>query len=34
VKIGELVTGLDWPEYPKMPGHKDKVAQPPRMQKA
>lgn len=33
VKIAELVTGLDWPDYPKMPGHKDPVAQPPRMQR-
>jgi hypothetical protein len=34
VKIGELIAGLDWPDYPKMPGHKDRVAQPPRMQRA
>nr|WP_294814995.1 Gfo/Idh/MocA family oxidoreductase [uncultured Sphingomonas sp.] len=34
VKIGELVTGLDWPDYPRMPGHKDPVAMPPRMQRA
>ena len=34
VKIADLVTGLDWPDYPKMPGHKDRVTQPPRMQKA
>jgi hypothetical protein len=34
VKIGELVNGLEWPDYPKMPGHKDPVAQPPRMQRA
>ena len=34
VKIAELVTGLDWPDYPKMPGHKDPVTQPPRIVRA
>ena len=30
VKIADLVTGLDWPDYPKMPGHKDPVPMPRR----
>ncbi|MDV3456952.1 Gfo/Idh/MocA family oxidoreductase [Sphingomonas sp. HF-S4] len=34
VKIADLVTGLDWPVYAKMPSHKAPVAQPPRMAKA
>lgn len=34
VKIADLVTGLDWPVYAKMPSHKEPVAQPPRMARA
>ncbi|MES2988881.1 MAG: Gfo/Idh/MocA family oxidoreductase [Pseudomonadota bacterium] len=30
VKIADLVTGLDWPDYPKMPSHKDPVPMPRR----
>ncbi|RYY24500.1 MAG: Gfo/Idh/MocA family oxidoreductase [Sphingomonadales bacterium] len=28
VKIADLVTGLDWPDYPKMPNHTDPVPMP------
>ncbi|WP_213981843.1 Gfo/Idh/MocA family oxidoreductase [Sphingomonas sp. dw_22] len=30
VRIDSLVTGLDWPDLPKMPNHKDSVPMPPR----
>jgi predicted dehydrogenase len=30
VKIADLVTGLDWPDYPKMPGRQDAVPMPMR----
>jgi predicted dehydrogenase len=30
VKIADLVTGLDWPDYPRMPSHKDAVPMPMR----
>jgi hypothetical protein len=33
VQIGDLVTGLDWPALPKMPGHKDPVPMPKRAEK-
>lgn len=32
VTIADLVTGLDWPDYPKMPNHKDPVPMPGRTQ--
>ena len=30
VRIADLVTGLDWPDYPRMPGHDDPVPMPMR----
>lgn len=30
VKVADLVTGLDWPDYPRMPGREDPVPMPRR----
>ncbi|UZK67258.1 Gfo/Idh/MocA family protein [Sphingomonas sp. M1-B02] len=31
VEIADLVKGLEWPDYPAMPNHKDRVPMPPRI---
>jgi predicted dehydrogenase len=33
VKIADLVKGLDWPDYPKMPSHKDPMPMPMRVKR-